>query len=84
MGFRHSGGKRGVDHAGRSLSADRSDGKVHVLQSEGVSRHLLQRKSLRRELLKGELVIVPNVGHLPNLEDPMAFNEALLAFLNAG
>ena len=36
-----------------------------------------------RSLLKGELVIVPNVGHLSILEDPMAFNEALLAFLNA-
>jgi pimeloyl-ACP methyl ester carboxylesterase len=34
-----------------------------------------------RSLLKGELVIVPDVGHLPNLEDPLAFNEALLAFL---
>jgi 3-oxoadipate enol-lactonase len=36
-----------------------------------------------RSLLKGELVIVPNVGHLPNIEDPLAFNEALLAFLTA-
>jgi 3-oxoadipate enol-lactonase len=36
-----------------------------------------------RSLLKGELVIVPNVGHLPNVEDPLAFNEALLAFLTA-
>jgi pimeloyl-ACP methyl ester carboxylesterase len=34
-----------------------------------------------RSLLKGELVIVPNVGHLPTLEDPLAFNEVLLAFL---
>jgi pimeloyl-ACP methyl ester carboxylesterase len=34
-----------------------------------------------RSLLKGELVIVPNVGHLPNLEDPLAFNEVLSAFL---
>jgi 3-oxoadipate enol-lactonase len=34
-----------------------------------------------RSLLKGELVVVPNVGHLPNIEDPLAFNEALLAFL---
>jgi 3-oxoadipate enol-lactonase len=34
-----------------------------------------------RSLLKGELVIVPNVGHLPNIEDPLAFNEAVLAFL---
>lgn len=34
-----------------------------------------------RLLLKGELVIIPNVGHLPNLEDPIAFNEALARFL---
>lgn len=34
-----------------------------------------------RSLLKGELVIVPNVGHLPNVEDPLAFNDALAAFL---
>lgn len=34
-----------------------------------------------RSLLKGELVIVPNVGHLPNIEDPLAFNSALVSFL---
>jgi 3-oxoadipate enol-lactonase len=34
-----------------------------------------------RLLLKGELVIIPNVGHLPNIEDPLAFNEALARFL---
>jgi pimeloyl-ACP methyl ester carboxylesterase len=34
-----------------------------------------------RSLLQGELVIVPNVGHLPNAEDPLAFNDALVAFL---
>jgi 3-oxoadipate enol-lactonase len=34
-----------------------------------------------RALLKGELVVVPNVGHLPNIEDPLTFNDALLAFL---
>jgi 3-oxoadipate enol-lactonase len=36
-----------------------------------------------RSLLKGELVVVPNVGHLPNIEDPLAFNDALSAFLGA-
>jgi pimeloyl-ACP methyl ester carboxylesterase len=34
-----------------------------------------------RLLLKGELVVVPDVGHLPNIEDPLAFNDALVAFL---
>lgn len=34
-----------------------------------------------RSLLKGELVVIPDVGHLPNIEDPIAFNDALLAFL---
>jgi len=34
-----------------------------------------------RLLLKGELVVVANVGHLPNIEDPLAFNEALARFL---
>jgi pimeloyl-ACP methyl ester carboxylesterase len=36
-----------------------------------------------RSLLKGDLVVVPNVGHLPNLEDPLAFNDALVAFLES-
>lgn len=34
-----------------------------------------------RSLVKGELVVIPGVGHLPNVEDPIAFNEALAGFL---
>ncbi|HEX6418172.1 MAG TPA: alpha/beta hydrolase [Acidimicrobiales bacterium] len=34
-----------------------------------------------RSLLKGELVVIPDVGHLPNIEDPISFNDALVAFL---
>jgi len=41
---------------------------------------IAEARSLRL-FLKGELVIIPNVGHLPNLEDPLAFNEALANFL---
>jgi hypothetical protein len=41
---------------------------------------IAEAMSLRR-LLDGELVVIPNVGHLANLEDPLAFNEALAGFL---
>jgi pimeloyl-ACP methyl ester carboxylesterase len=42
---------------------------------------IAEARSLRL-LLKGELVVIPNVGHLPNIEDPIAFNEALGNFLD--
>jgi pimeloyl-ACP methyl ester carboxylesterase len=32
---------------------------------------------------KAQLVVLPRTGHLPNLEDPKAFNETLSAFLSA-
>jgi pimeloyl-ACP methyl ester carboxylesterase len=37
-----------------------------------------------RSLLKGELVVIPDVGHLPNIEDPLSFNDALTGFLAPG
>jgi pimeloyl-ACP methyl ester carboxylesterase len=44
---------------------------------------IAEARSLRL-MLKGELVIIPNVGHVPNIEDPIAFNEALTKFLGGG
>jgi pimeloyl-ACP methyl ester carboxylesterase len=55
---------------------------VRVLVVVGVrSRHADSRGMSLRSLLQGELVIVPDVGQLPNVEDPLAFNDALVAFL---
>ena len=34
-----------------------------------------------RSLIRGELVVVPGAGHLPNIENPLAFNDALVNFL---
>jgi 3-oxoadipate enol-lactonase len=42
---------------------------------------IAEAMSLRLHL-KGELVVIPNVGHLPNVEDPLTFNEKLLAFVS--
>lgn len=44
---------------------------------------IAEAMSLRLHL-KGELVVVPSVGHLPNVEDPISFNEALVKFLSGG
>lgn len=41
---------------------------------------IAEAMSLRLHL-KGTLQVIPNVGHLPNLEDPLSFNETLTKFL---
>ena len=38
---------------------------------------------LKRKLPAAGLLVVPKSGHLVNLEEPAAFNEALLAFMTA-
>lgn len=42
---------------------------------------IAEAMSLRLHL-KGTLEVIPNVGHLPNLEDPLTFNETLTKFLS--
>jgi 3-oxoadipate enol-lactonase len=44
---------------------------------------IAEAMSLRLHL-KGELKVIPDVGHLPNIEDPLGFNEALAGFLGSG
>ncbi|HEX4157633.1 MAG TPA: alpha/beta hydrolase [Rhizomicrobium sp.] len=38
-------------------------------------------QAMTRQIKGARLEVIPNVGHLPNLEDPPAFNDALAEFL---
>jgi pimeloyl-ACP methyl ester carboxylesterase len=69
------------DRPDSMLLARQSDVRALVIVGELDRVTPIAEAMSLRSLLKGELVIVPDVGHLPNLEDPLAFNEALSAFL---
>jgi 3-oxoadipate enol-lactonase len=71
------------DRPDSMLLARQSDVRALVIVGELDRVTPIAEAMSLRSLLKGELVVVPNVGHLPNVEDPLAFNEALLAFLTA-
>jgi pimeloyl-ACP methyl ester carboxylesterase len=56
-----------------------------VLVVNGEFDTLVRRRageSLARALPLGERVVVPGAGHLPNLDVPRAYNDALRAFLD--
>ena len=36
-----------------------------------------------KDIPHAEIVVIPNCGHVPHLENPEAFGEALLRFLGA-
>ena len=65
------------DRPDSMLLARQSDVRALVIVGELDRVTPIAEAMSLRSLLKGELVIVPDVGHLPNLEDPLAFNEAL-------
>jgi pimeloyl-ACP methyl ester carboxylesterase len=69
------------DRPDSMLLARQSDVRALVIVGELDRITPIAEAMSLRSLLKGELVIVPDVGHLPNLEDPLALNEALSAFL---
>lgn len=55
-----------------------------IIQGEFDSVIPMKAAVALNEKIKGsKLVIVPRVGHLSNLEDPEAFNRALIEFVNA-
>jgi 3-oxoadipate enol-lactonase len=40
-------------------------------------------RELQGQIEGSELVVIPNAGHLPNIDQPAAFNAALLAHFEA-
>jgi pimeloyl-ACP methyl ester carboxylesterase len=55
---------------------------VPVLWIAGANDHYQDSVAKFREVLPGmQLVVLPDAGHLSNLEQPQAFTDTLLAFL---
>jgi pimeloyl-ACP methyl ester carboxylesterase len=52
-----------------------------VVGAEDVLTPVAEAEALQREIAGSRLAVIPKAGHLANLENPEAFNEALLAFL---
>jgi pimeloyl-ACP methyl ester carboxylesterase len=44
---------------------------------------LAQGRALAAELRTSQLVVLEDTGHIPAIENPAAFNDALVAFLTA-
>ena len=58
---------------------------VPALVIQGDQDAILSLDEARDEaavLPRGELAVIPGAGHLPNLEDPPAFTQALRGFLD--
>ncbi len=44
---------------------------------------LVEAEAMAAAIPNGKLVVIPNAGHLPNLEQPDAFNDAVIDFLES-
>ena len=59
---------------------------VPVLVIHGADDQLIpvsEAEAMAAAVPDGRLVIIPDAGHLPNLEQPDAFNDAVIDFLEA-
>jgi len=65
---------------------DLPDIDVPVLVIHGADDQLIpvtEAEAMAETVPDGRLVIIPNAGHLPNLEQPDAFNDAVIDFLES-
>jgi pimeloyl-ACP methyl ester carboxylesterase len=68
-----------IDEIGGQLAAHRL--RVLVVAGERDAGAVASSRALVAAAPQAQLVVVPDAGHLVNLEQPKRFNEALLAFL---
>ena len=60
--------------------------EVPVLIIQGAEDQIIslaEAEAMAEAIPQSELVVVPNAGHLPNLEQPEAYNDAVIDFLEA-